>query len=394
MRKIIIIATITASLLCIHTHAGAQTKQALKGVLTADSLASGNMKDILISFFQLSFNNLTGKNKELNFNSNPFALMLKNNPNLAIDTSYRKYKHIRKLNFGFSLRLDTSYKFNGFSFGLKYAIINKRDSTTSKWLFKQLGADSLNKEMDRLTIALFTYIEQFNPGNDFVDAANSLMNNTTIGYKSLPPAFRKVSDSLINALQLRTMQMGLARDSAINFKKQGDANFTDLKKELKTKPLWTVSFSDTSYKDQFVFSNMVLSTQFLKGMGKFRSGSNLELDLRSALNFMDDTSRIGRDLRRCLFNAEAGVNWVIRNKANDRSWLEMKFSGSYQHNFNRLYSLEQRDQLMFNGTLRVRIIADIWVPLEFKYDPKTGNVFGLLNVRLNFNTLGYMAKDK
>ena len=72
----------------------------------------------------------------------------------------------------------------------------------------------------------------------------------------------------------------------------------------------------------------------------------------------------------------------------------MKFGGSYQHNFGSLYPLEERDQLTFNGTLRLRLIADIWVPLEFKYDPKSGNVFGFLNVKANFSTLGNIAKGK
>jgi len=395
MRKSIIITMLAVFFFMLQQgRAQSSTQQGLRSVLTADSLASGNMKDILISFFQLSFNNLTGENKELSFNSNPFALMLKNNPSLAIDTSYRKYKHIRKLNFGFSLRLDTSYKFSGFSFGIKYAIINKRDSTTSKWLFKALGSDTLNKEFDVLTMALFDYIEKNNPGDAFTDQVNILTNDNTIAYNALSPQLIQVADSIMNARKLVRMQQLLAADSTVNFKKQGDANFTVLKQELKTKPLWTVNFSDTTYKDQFVFSNLVLATQFLKGMGKFRSGSNLELDLKSSLNFMDDTSYTKRDLKRCLFNAEAGVNWVIRNKANDRSWFEMKFSGAYQHNFNRLYSMEQRDLLTFNGTVRVRLIADIWLPLEFKYDPKSGNVFGFLNVRANFNTLGNIAKGK
>src|ERR1700758_3976836 len=61
-------------------------------VLTADSLASGNTKDVLTSFFQLAFNKLTGPNKELDFTSNPFALMLKSDTTLAVDTNYVKYR--------------------------------------------------------------------------------------------------------------------------------------------------------------------------------------------------------------------------------------------------------------------------------------------------------------
>jgi hypothetical protein len=52
-------------------------KSKVAAVLTADSLASGNYKDVLTSFFQLSFDKLTGKDKELKFSSNPYAVMMK-----------------------------------------------------------------------------------------------------------------------------------------------------------------------------------------------------------------------------------------------------------------------------------------------------------------------------
>src|SRR5687768_525040 len=74
--------------------------------LTADSLASGNYKDIFKSFFQLAFNRFTSDNKELEFSSNPFAIMARANPKLLIDTSYVRYKNLRNLNFSFAAKLD------------------------------------------------------------------------------------------------------------------------------------------------------------------------------------------------------------------------------------------------------------------------------------------------
>src|SRR5215203_293069 len=126
------------TLLVLHSTlicAGQQiTASKVKTILTADSLRSGNAKDVLTSFFQLSFNRLTGPDKELNFNSNPFAIMLKSNPELAIDSDYYRYRALRKTNFGFGIKLDTSFRFNGFSSGIKYALIDQRDSSTSKLL--------------------------------------------------------------------------------------------------------------------------------------------------------------------------------------------------------------------------------------------------------------------
>jgi hypothetical protein len=68
--------------------------------------------------------------------------------------------------------------------------------------------------------------------------------------------------------------------------------------------------------------------------------------------------------------------------------MELKFSGSYYHNFNKLYNQEKRDLVTANAKLSIRIIADIWIPLEIKYDPRSGNIFGFLNIRANFNALG------
>jgi len=78
----------------------------------------------------------------------------------------------------------------------------------------------------------------------------------------------------------------------------------------------------------------------------------------------------GRDLKRMLLNVEPGFNWVMRKNSNNNSWFELKLSGSYYHNFNKLYANESRDSLTLNAALRIRIISDIWVPLEIKYDPK------------------------
>ena len=99
-----------------------------------------------------------------------------------------------------------------------------------------------------------------------------------------------------------------------------------------------------------------------------------------------------RDLKRCIFNFEPGFNWVFRNKSNDQSFFEFKFAGSYRHNFIYLYNEEKRDNLTFNGTLRIRVIDDLWIPLEIKYDPANGNVFGFLSAKLNFTGLGKLLK--
>lgn len=373
-------------------------------VFSADSLASGNFKDILTSFYQLAFDNLAGPNKELNFNSNPFAIMLRNNPKLAIDKDYYRYRALRKLNFGFGIRLDTSFRFSGFSSTIRYALINKRDSTTSKMLFYNLGQDPLNLDVKKLQIKLLDYLNQNYPSGDtnnisfrkaFNDQLRKMVSgNPYIPFNSLDGNFRMTVDSIAKVHQLHTLSALIESDPSASIQQQLDETFKNLKSDIKNDLLWTVSVSDTTYKDQFLFSNITFATELSKGLTKPKPGSNLELNIRAYLNFTDDSLLLKRDLKRVFFSFEPGVNWVIRNKDNDQSFLEFKLGGSYTHNFSSLYAEEKRDRLMFDGTLRVRVFSDIWVPLQFKYEPRTGNVFGFLNVKANFTAMSRLLSGK
>lgn len=380
-------------------------------IFSADSLASGNFKDILTSFYQLAFDNLTGPNKELNFNSNPFAIMLRNNPKLAIDKDYYKYRTLRKLNFGFGVRLDTSYRFSGFSSTIKYALINKRDSTTSRILFYNLKQDSLNLDVKNLQLKLLEYLNKNYPSRDstnnlpidsninFRKAFNSellkmVSTKPYTSFNSLDSNFRMIVDSIAKENKLQTFLALIESDPTVSIQQQLDETFKSLKNDIKNDLLWTVSLSDTTYKDQFFFSNITFATELSKGLTKPKPGSNLELNIRAYLNFTDDSLTLNRDLKRVIFSFEPGVNWVIRNKNNDQSFLEFKLGGSYTHNFSSLYAEEKRDNLMFDGILRVRVFSDIWIPLQFKYDPKTGNVFGFLNVKANFTAMSKLLTGK
>ena len=111
------------------------------------------------------------------------------------------------------------------------------------------------------------------------------------------------------------------------------------------------------------------------------------------MQFADDSLKSGRDLKRSVFSFEPVVNFVLKTKNTRKSFFEFKLSGGYYHTFSSLYEGEKKDLVTLNGTIRIRILNDIWIPLEIKYDPDAGKVFGFLNVRANFTALGKMAKD-
>lgn len=364
----------------------AQKKKA-DAVLTADSLATGNYKDVLTSFFQLAFDNLTGKDKQLKFTSNPFAIMMRANPDLIVDTNYQRFRTLRNLNFGFNVKLDSNYKFNGFASGVNFAIINKRDYTVYKEFLHLVRAN--NEEYEILNKAVGATMSRLADPvlmNTLREQTSKLLNDKNFNYSKLDAQVKPIIDSIIKANNLVRLLQMINRDANVNIAQTIASEYEGVKESFKKRALWTVGVSDTTYADQFLFSNVVFSSQFLKGVYN-KSNHNLELDLRGAYNLINDTLLAGRDLKRGLLNVEGGLNYVWRSQKTDLSFLEFKMSAAYMTILNGLYPGERKELFTLNGTLRIRVIDDVWVPVQFKYDPKTGNVFGLLNVKVNFSAL-------
>jgi len=380
-------------LLCLSVQVVAQKKMP-NPALTADSLATGNYKDVLNSFFQLAFDRLTGPDKELKFTGTPFAVMAKLDTALLVDTLYTKFRTLRNINYAFGLKLDTSFKFNGFTAGIKYALINKRDETVSRAFLNMVRNNAKAKQLFAL--------------NDLILAKISAMSNPVpfmleyTNFRKGEKNFNALSQSLrdtilaVAATNDATKELGetLMRNSDFNLAESADSIYQDLRTNFNQNLLWTVGVTDTTYKNQLAFSNIVFHTELIKGLNKFNETKNdLELNIRSALQLTDDTLQLKRDLKRAVFSFEPGVNVAFKTRYTKKSYLELKFSGGYYHNFSTLYANENRDQVFVNGTVRIRIMNDIWVPFEVKYDPQHGNWFGFINVRANFKALGAVAKQ-
>lgn len=376
--------------------AQSQKKEATDAVLTADSLKSGNTKDILTSFFQLAFNNLAGPNKELAFNSNPFAIMLKRNPSLALDKNYKRYKPLRKLNFNFGIRLDSSFNFNGFTSGLRYSLIDQTDATTSKLIAQKLKQDPVGLERDVLSAELDKYQQLYIPDitakQQFLQKVNDLFQDKALNKFDAP--FQHIVDSIVKDKKLDDLGAVFSKKAGKSLKEVDLQYYSDLKASIKKNLLWTFSITDSTYKDKFEFANIALTTELTKGIFEPQAGdNNLELNIKALVNFSNDTLEKGRNLSRKIFSIESGLNWVIRDRSNDRSFFELKFSGSYYRNLANLYQNERRDSLTINGKARIRIWNDIWIPLEVKYDPKTGKFVGLLDIKANFAGIANLIRN-
>ena len=352
-----------------------------------DSLASGNYKSVLTSYFNIVLDKLSGPDKEVKFNANLFALMLKQNPSLNIDTNYSKYTFARNTNFGVTAKLDTNRKFAGFTGNLKYAIINKRDYSVAKE-FIPLVQDKLNNyfklhnqiesELSKIDLEL---------RGKFRREINGFIRDS-IRFSDLDITAQEIVIRSAKNLKLNDIVKLLQRDPANSLAKMARSDFEDIVKLYQNKPLWTADFAITSYNDKFQVSNLRFSTEFLKGVINPNASSNLEMSVKANMDIGDDSTKFGRDLRRSIFSFEAGFNWVMKNWNQNQTFLECKFTAAQNSIAKGAYPGEDKNTFTLNGTLRLRVSNDIWIPIEFKYEPKTGNVFGFLNIATNFSWLG------
>ena len=126
MRKLFFVFVLNAGMCMIHAQS-IDTTDAQKRIRTAADLKTGNSQDVLISFFQLALNDLTGKEKTFKFQSSLFGLKAKTDPSLFIDTNFLKQTASRNFVFTIAPSVDSSFKFKSNSIGVKYALINNRD---------------------------------------------------------------------------------------------------------------------------------------------------------------------------------------------------------------------------------------------------------------------------
>ena len=375
----------------IISHPAFSQKTGTAGLIAADSLSSGNYKDIFASFFQLALSDLTGPNKALVFNSNPYAIMLRHDSSLAKYPAYRKYTWLRKLNFSLGAGLDTSYRFNGFTLGLKYALINNRDYTIKK----QFLADAINDPtldlVSKLTVqwvlAISTIpLEKRPPLNaqfqKFVRDSTSRLTNFDSTFQRL---FHQAAAG-VNSPGLSEM----LADPDFNLYKRTHEAYDSLKNLYQTRALWTLGVTDTSYSTGSLLKNVQITSEYLNGL-KLSPTCNLELDLKASVNFMDDTlmpGKRGQNISRQVFSFEPGVNLTLRGAQTKQSYFEFKLSGAYNNVWKGLYNGEDQVVNTINATVRILVFDKIWIPVQIKYDPKNHNVFGFLNVTANFNGFG------
>jgi len=371
-------------------------------LLTADSLASGNYKDILSSFFQLAFDNLTGSNKELKFTTNPYAIMLRHDSTLARDVPFQRLRPWRKLNFTVDAKLDSNNHFNGMSVGLTYALVDARDITVSRAFAMKVLSDPHDNEFpDLFQVATDSvrnrYGSNYDVRDSLVDQIGDQATVTTLTFDKLDVRIQTIIKNILDADKagrFKYVKEALKANPKLSMGAEMNKDFNALVKQFQNKPLWTVGIADTTYKSGLFSKSLQLTTEYMQGTLDTSSSVNLEVDVKSALSFVDDTLHSGMNLNRQVFNFTPGLNLVVKGRKTDQPWLEFKLSGSYTNIWHgSLYKNENQITNTINGQLKLRIYNDIWLPVQISYDTKTHNVFGFLNVTTNFQALGGLFKS-
>jgi len=357
-----------------------------KAIRDANDLKTGNWQDVLTNFFQLSLSDLSGPNRALNFKSSLFALKLKTNSSINVDTNYVRHNFDRNFQFNFSLKLDSQFKFNRFSGGIAWAAINKRDTTL---------ISCINNDINNVWLISYSKLD------NLIIQYRKLKNPSHTGKE---PGFNK-TDSLIKQMmasgvfELDSFPGLEALSKPFNFRdslnailKAGLSNvyayYDSVKQNTLLKPLLTFSLTG-AVNNQSRFDSAQFGIIYLQGLTK--KGKHLELDIRASLGTKDTLINNGH--YRTIFNSSAGLNYtLITNDKSKSSVLEIKPYFEYDKIFNGLLPGENADKFLANVDLRLRISQNLWIPFTIKYDLKSSSFLGFLNVSANLSALKSLSK--
>lgn len=351
----------------------AQEKKQNVDVVTSETIynklseaKSGNWKDVLTDFMQLSFKNLAGDSKSFQYKASIFSVMSKADSTLLIDYNYadKKYNFSRNFQIAAGLDLDNDYKFKGFTYGFDWAIVNKRD----------LSIATIPNRIDKIFIknqkalmnAVHTY-EDLHGDNDIVEVLNTLMSKGQyIPRENLPKEF-----------------LELLPESYIEDSKKFEESLKMELDKIKRQPLLTVGFNSNFQKDSKFFDGYNVNMVYLQGL-KSKSGGEVEIDFRNQFKVHDS---ITIDIiKRREFSSQLGLNISILKKK-DKSLIEFKPNLEYKRIFSGLMIDEKNNRFLANADLRVRVLKNLWIPLVLKYDLENNNLFGFLNVSFNFDAI-------
>jgi hypothetical protein len=299
------------------------------------------------------------------------------------DLTINKSYFLRNFQINAKVNLDENYKYNGFSGGFTYAVVNKRDKATIN-LAKTLYGTSREifmTQFAQIQSTLATGLQDGSPELDMLNEASDNILNDNLEelddtknpyYKLINEEFAKVTSNLKNpdGTPLNTDDIS----SFINTLSQLRKSEMD---KIDGKALWTIA-ADGSTNTDGKFNKCSVSSVYLKGIDK----SGDQIDVRGTFTYDDDTLV---NMPRTTFNGKAGLNFVLlKNRVDEVSCFEVKALGEYTKVYKNVLPDEDDEIITANAEFRIRLAKDFWIPITVKYDIENANLLGFLNLTYNF----------
>lgn len=368
----------------------------LNDLITANDLKSGNLQDVLTSFFQLAASDLTGPKKQVSFQSSLFGIKSKVDTTLLVDTNYIHHRFDRNLQFNFTLGLDSNYQFSGFSGGITYAIVNDRDSTvfslvgpiarTWQWFIDSMEIYELHPYWVSLRDSNLVKFKTKADSLDY-DSVRRVLSQTLFKFDDIDA--NKFPAGFINFLKTKHISLPITSYAA------AVAGYRARLQAIRVKPLLTMSLI-SAFTKAAGFDSAQLGLVYLQGLHK--TGRSLELDYRANIIVKDTT--VGTDKYRSWLNTTLGLDYALLSVSNAKVGtyapiFEIKPFLEYDHIFSALGTGEKRDVVYAAADLRLKITSSLWLPITLKYSlTGKGNFLGFLDLSFNMNSFRSSAAKK
>lgn len=351
---------------------------------------SGNFKDIITSFYQLTTKDLSGDEKSIGFNSTIYAIKSKADPNLLLDVNYIQEKFARNFQFNFKIDLDKTYKYNGFTGGITYAVINNRDETMANFTGSELDtkytylSGAINAQV--VIIAGMIHINPAIPDKSkefqlLQDAVDEILDDKKPVLASSNPYVANILAAINPGIagNSYTDETGIAITNRDQLMTNINVLVEDYYKELQSKGLLTIS-TDGSSNETGKFNKASFGLTYLKGNKEAWN----EIDIRGKLMYAD-TLQTGH-MPRIALNANAGLNLKFGGNSKNQNTFEIKAAFEFNKIVKNILPDEKEETFFAKTDFRFRITDNLWIPITVKYDIEKSNFLGFLNISYNFGS--------
>ena len=361
-----------------------------------ENAKSGNLVDAFGGFYQMAFKSITVNEKSLDLNSTLFSLVKNYDADILMTKSRKSIVFLRNFQVNAKLNLDKKMNFNGYSGGFTYAILNERDKgfiDIEKTAFASYTTE-LNRLTNNVVLRVVTKeMDSFKTTNnrdmDVYELKKLSYDITTVGTairngKTVSPSLQKFYDDYIAELDIEisnSVYFQILRDSKGNPLMKFDEVNNYLKdsksaflKGLEKKPFLSISSDGITDKDGKL-------NQASAGLVFLVGNQSGELDVRAKYNYAD-TLEISKP--RSIINGKIGYNFKLIKGKDEKSYFEIKTYAEYNKILNNILPDEAEETILANADFRLRLTDDLWIPLTIKYDTKTSNFLGFLNITYNF----------